>query len=67
MLHQLNKFNYFKCFLHNKKRKENGMALVNSSPSVILKNVAQLIQKKVPKDTAPLVEQFSNLLYSNIS
>jgi len=43
------------------------MALVNSSPSVILKNVAQLIQKKVPKDTAPLVEQFASLLYSNIS
>jgi len=43
------------------------MALVNGSPSVILKNVAQLIKKKVPKDSADLVEQFANLLYSNIS
>jgi len=43
------------------------MALVNGSPSVILKNVAQLIQKKVPQDTAGLVEQFSTLLYGNIS
>jgi len=43
------------------------MALVNGSPSVILKNVAQLIKKKVPKDSAELVEQFANLLYSNIS
>jgi len=43
------------------------MALVNGSPSVILKNVAQLIKKKVPKDSADLVEQFATLLYSNIS
>ena len=43
------------------------MALVNGSPSVILKNVAQLIKKKVPQDTAYLVEQFAALLYSNIS
>ncbi len=43
------------------------MALVNGSPSVILKNVAQLIKKKVPQDIADLVEQFSTLLYSNIS
>ena len=43
------------------------MALVNGSPSVILKNVAQLIKKKVPQDTAALVEQFSTLLYGNIS
>lgn len=43
------------------------MALVDGLPSVILKNVAQLIQQKVPKDMADLVEQFSGLLYSNIS
>ncbi|MEW6984445.1 NAD-glutamate dehydrogenase [Colwelliaceae bacterium 6471] len=43
------------------------MALVDGLPSVILKNVAQLIQQKVPSETAPLVEQFSELLYSNIS
>ncbi|MCW8832501.1 MAG: NAD-glutamate dehydrogenase, partial [Colwellia sp.] len=43
------------------------MALVNGSPSVILKNVAQLINKKVPQESAALVEQFANLLYSNIS
>ncbi len=43
------------------------MALVNGSPSVILKNVAELIKKKVPQNTANLVEQFATLLYSNIS
>ena len=43
------------------------MALVNGSPSVILKNVAQLIKKKVPQDTADLVDQFATLLYGNIS
>lgn len=43
------------------------MALVNGSPSVILKNVAELIKKKVPQNTASLVEQFATLLYSNIS
>lgn len=43
------------------------MALVNGSPSVILKNVAKLIKKKVPQDTADLVEQFATLLYGNIS
>jgi glutamate dehydrogenase len=43
------------------------MALVDGLPSVILSNVAQLIQQKVPAKTAPLVEQFSELLYSNIS
>ena len=43
------------------------MALVNGSPSVILKNVAQIIKKKVPKESADLVEQFATLLYSNIS
>ena len=43
------------------------MALMNGSPSVILKNVAQLIKKKVPKESASLVEQFATLLYSNIS
>ena len=43
------------------------MALVNGSPSVILKNVAQIIKKKVPKESADLVNQFATLLYSNIS
>ncbi|MBA6390788.1 NAD-glutamate dehydrogenase [Colwellia sp. BRX10-3] len=43
------------------------MALVDGLPSVILSNVAQLIQKKVPAATAPLVNQFAELLYKNIS
>ncbi|MGJ8693895.1 MAG: NAD-glutamate dehydrogenase [Thalassotalea sp.] len=43
------------------------MPLVDGLPSVILKNVVQLIHQKVPKDTAGLIEQFSSLLYSNIS
>ena len=43
------------------------MALVNGSPSVILSNVAQLIQQKVNDKTAPLVEQFAHLLYGNLS
>ncbi|MFT5755650.1 MAG: glutamate dehydrogenase [Alteromonadaceae bacterium] len=43
------------------------MALVDGLPSVILNNVAQLIQKKVPSKIAPLVEQFAELLYGNIS
>ncbi|MFD2166577.1 NAD-glutamate dehydrogenase [Thalassotalea euphylliae] len=43
------------------------MAFVDGLPSVLLKNVAQFIQQKVPSQTAPLVEQFANLLYGNIS
>ncbi len=43
------------------------MALVNGSPSVILSNVAKLIQQKVDGKTAPLVEQFAHLLYGNMS
>ena len=43
------------------------MALVDGLPSVILSNVAQLIEKKVPSATAPLVKQFAELLYRNIS
>ncbi|UUO22335.1 NAD-glutamate dehydrogenase [Colwellia sp. M166] len=43
------------------------MALVDGLPSVILSNVAQLIQQKVPAATAPLVKQFAELLYKNIS
>jgi glutamate dehydrogenase len=43
------------------------MALANGSPSVILNNVAKLIQQKVDHNTAPLVEQFANLLYGKIS
>ena len=43
------------------------MALVDGLPSVILNNVAQLIHQKVPAEAAPLVEQFADLLYRNIS
>ncbi len=49
------------------KRIGISMALVDGLPSVILQNVAELIKQKVPKETAGLVEQFSTLLYSNIS
>ncbi|MFQ3339674.1 MAG: glutamate dehydrogenase, partial [Colwellia sp.] len=49
------------------KGKGNTMALVNGSPSVILSNVAQIIQQKVDGKTAPLVEQFAQLLYGNMS
>lgn len=43
------------------------MALVDGLPSVILENVSKLIDKKVPEDTAALVKQFSEFLYSNMS
>jgi glutamate dehydrogenase len=43
------------------------MALVNGSPSVILSNVANLIQQKVGGQTAPLVEKLAQLLYGNMS
>jgi len=43
------------------------MALVNGLPSVILNNVAELIHLKVSKTIAPLVDEFSKLLYGNIS
>ena len=43
------------------------MALVDGLPSVILQNIAELINQKVSKETAGLVESFSSLLYSNIS
>ncbi len=43
------------------------MALIDGLPSVILDNIAHLIQQKVPKKTAALVEQFAELLYRNIS
>jgi glutamate dehydrogenase len=43
------------------------MALANGSTSVILNNVAKLIHQKVDQNTAPLVEQFSSLLYGKIS
>jgi glutamate dehydrogenase len=43
------------------------MALVDGLPSVILNNVTQLIQQKVPEKVAPLVVQFTDLLYGNIS
>jgi glutamate dehydrogenase len=43
------------------------MARVDGLPSVILDNVAKLIHQKVPSETAPLVEQFSQILYGNMS
>ncbi len=43
------------------------MAFVEGLPSVILKNVAKLIQQKVPEDTAHLVSKFADLLYCNMS
>ncbi|WP_448556576.1 NAD-glutamate dehydrogenase [Thalassotalea montiporae] len=43
------------------------MAFVDGLPSVLLTNVAQSIQQKVPAETAGLVEQFAHLLYGNIS
>jgi glutamate dehydrogenase len=43
------------------------MAVVDGLPSVILNNVIKLIHKKVPNNTSPLVENFTNLLYGNIS
>ncbi|MEW6999442.1 NAD-glutamate dehydrogenase [Colwelliaceae bacterium BS250] len=43
------------------------MASLDNKSSVLFKNVAKLIQEKVPSETAPLVEQFTSLLYSNIS
>ena len=39
------------------------MALVNGSPSVILNNVVKLINQKVDKQTAPLIEKFTHLLF----
>ncbi|REL27161.1 NAD-glutamate dehydrogenase [Thalassotalea euphylliae] len=43
------------------------MAFVDGLPSVLLTNVAQSIQQKVPAETAALVEHFAQLLYGNIS
>ena len=43
------------------------MAFVDGLPSVLLQNVAQSIQQKVPAETAALVEQFATLLYGNVS
>ncbi len=43
------------------------MTLVNGSPSVILSNVVKLINQKVDKKNAPLIEKFTQLLYGNIS
>ena len=43
------------------------MTLVNGSPSVILKNISQLIKKKVPSESTDLVEKFATLLYKNMS
>lgn len=43
------------------------MSLVNGSPSVILQNVATLIEQKVAPDISPQVIKFSSLLYSNIA
>ena len=43
------------------------MTSVNGSSSVILSNIAKLIHQKVEGDIAPLIEQFSHLLYDNMS
>jgi len=43
------------------------MALVDGLPSVILNNVTTLIQQKVPENISPLVVQFADILYGNIS
>jgi glutamate dehydrogenase len=43
------------------------MALVNGLPSVMLSNVEALIKQKVDDKIAPLVAQFTQLLYGNIS
>ncbi|WJG11293.1 NAD-glutamate dehydrogenase [Aliiglaciecola sp. LCG003] len=43
------------------------MTVANSQHSVLLENVYKLIKKKVDKQQADLVEQFSRLLFKNIS
>ncbi len=43
------------------------MTVANSQHSVVLENVYKLINKKVDKKHAPLVEQFAKLLFNNIS
>lgn len=43
------------------------MTVASSQHSVVLENVYKLINKKVDKNQAPLVEQFAKLLFRNIS
>ncbi|GAA0345195.1 NAD-glutamate dehydrogenase [Bowmanella denitrificans] len=43
------------------------MTVANSQHSVLLENVYTLIRKKVDKVQAPLVEQFAQILFKNIS
>ncbi|WOH37995.1 NAD-glutamate dehydrogenase [Thalassotalea fonticola] len=43
------------------------MASLDNKSSVLFKSVAKLIHDKVPSETAPLLEKFTSLLYSNLS
>ncbi|MBT1063767.1 NAD-glutamate dehydrogenase [Bowmanella sp. Y26] len=43
------------------------MTVANSQHSVLLENVYSLIRKKVDKAQSPLVEQFAQILFKNIS
>ena len=43
------------------------MASLDNKSSVLFTNVAKLIHEKVPAKTADLLEQFTNLLYGNLS
>ncbi len=43
------------------------MTLLRNSSSVILKNVAKLIQEKLPKERQDLVEAFSSRLFENMA
>ncbi len=43
------------------------MASIDNKSSVLFKNISKLIHNKVPADIAPLLEQFTSLLYRNIS
>lgn len=43
------------------------MASLDNKSSVLFTNVAKLINEKVPAETAPLLKDFTNLLFGNIS
>ncbi|TKB45865.1 NAD-glutamate dehydrogenase [Thalassotalea mangrovi] len=43
------------------------MASLDNKSSVLFKNVSALIHDKVPPETAPLLDKFTDLLYANIS
>ncbi|WP_371372387.1 NAD-glutamate dehydrogenase [Thalassotalea aquiviva] len=43
------------------------MASIENKSSVLLKNVSKLIHQKVPADTAPILEKFTEYLYSHVS